>query len=466
MKKPAILGTSISDLLRGIGKKEYSGAELHSYFRTRIESYNKKLNAYLAVPEVPSKISQKGMLAGIPLAVKDNFCTKGIATTASATVLEGFIPPYDSTVTAKLKNAGATLLGKTNMDAWAHGSSTETSDFGPTRNPWDTDRAPGGSSGGSAAAVSAYLAPAAIGSETAGSIRQPASWCGTVGLKPTYGRVSRYGVIAMGSSFDCPGPITLNIEDAALILEVIAGKDSYDATSSPHPVEPYRQRMKDGKKYTIGVADEYMEGIDEGVRKRIDESISLLTKMGHTVKKVKLIPPKYAISVYTIVQRAEVSSNLARYDGIRYGNDRTAFGAEAKRRIMLGAYTLSYGYYDAFYKKAQKVRTLIIEDFKRAFKDVDLILSPTTPITALKLGEFEKYPFFGEMMDVLNEPAAVAGIPALNVPCGFDSNGLPVGMQLMANYFNESALLDLGYQYENETHYFGVIQKGLERYKD
>lgn len=270
----------------------------------------------------------------------------------------------------------------------------------------------------------------------------------------------------MGSSLDCPGPITMNVEDAALLLGVIAGKDPFDATSSPHPVDDYRARMKDGRKYTIGIADEYMEGIDDGVRARIEESTKLLQKMGHKIRKVKLISPKYAISVYTIVQRAEVSSNLARYDGIRYGNDRTAFGAEAKRRIMLGAYTLSYGYYDAFYKKAQKVRTLIIEDFKRAFKDVDLIMSPTTPITALKLGEFEKYPFFGEMMDVLNEPAAVSGIPAINVPCGFDANGLPVGMQFMASYFNESALLDIGYQYEKETNYFGVIEKGFERFKD
>ncbi|NTU47284.1 Asp-tRNA(Asn)/Glu-tRNA(Gln) amidotransferase subunit GatA [Candidatus Roizmanbacteria bacterium] len=460
-----LLGKTITQLKLLLEKKEVSAEELFSYFSKRTESFDSELNCYLTT--VPfEKNESEGLLTGIPLAVKDNFCTNGVRTTASAKVLDQFVPPYDATVISKLKSAGAHILGKTNMDAWAHGSSTETSDYGPTHNPWDTTRAPGGSSGGSAAAVSAYLSPAAIGSETAGSIRQPASWTGVVGLKPTYGRVSRYGVIAMGSSLDCPGPLTLNTEDSALILQVLAGKDPQDATSSEVPVDNYIQAMKQPRKMVIGVADEYFEGIDEGVKERIMSALKVFESQGHTIKKVKLISPKYAISVYTILQRAEVSSNLARYDGIRYGNDRTFFGTEAKRRTMLGTYTLSYGYYDAFYKKAQKVRTMIIEDFKRVFQEVDVIAAPTTPITALKLGEFEKYPFFGEMMDVLNEPGAVSGIPAINVPCGFDTNNLPVGLQFMGNYFEEGTLLNLSYQFEKETEFFGVIKEGLARYSN
>lgn len=457
-----IKGKSVLELQNIINSKIISSQEVRDYFVKRSKQYNDQFNAYLTFNE--SVEVDEGELRGIPLAVKDNFCTKNLRTTASAKVLDSFIPPYESTVTSKLKNAGAYVLGKTNMDAWAHGSSTETSDYGPSKNPWDTERAPGGSSGGSAVAVSAGLAPAAIGSETAGSIRQPASWCGIVGLKPTYGRVSRYGVVAMGSSLDCPGPMTTNVEDAAYLLQLIAGKDPYDATTSPAPLDNYGEAMKEKRKLKIGITDEYFEGVDGSVKKRVEESIEILKKMGHEIKKIHLISPKYAISVYTVIQRAEVSSNLARYDGIRYGNPRSAFGREAKRRMMLGTYTLAHGYYDAYYKQAQKVRTLIIEDFKRVFKEVDVIVSPTTPVTALKLGEFEKYPFFGEVMDVLNEPAAVSGIPAINVPCGFDDNGLPVGIQAMGNYFAESTLLQFAYQFEKETNYFDVIKKGIERY--
>lgn len=457
-----IKGKSVVELQKLIDTKTISSQEVRDYYVERSKRYNDQFNAYLTFNE--SVEVNEGELKGIPLAIKDNFCTKDLRTTASAKVLDTFIPPYESTVTSKLKDAGAYVLGKTNMDAWAHGSSTETSDYGPSKNPWDTERAPGGSSGGSAVAVSAGLAPAAIGSETAGSIRQPASWCGTVGLKPTYGRVSRYGVVAMGSSLDCPGPMTTNAEDAAYLLQLIAGKDPYDATTSPVQPDNYMEAMEEKRKLKIGITDEYFEGVDESVKKRVEESIDILKKMGHEIKKIHLISPKYAISVYTVIQRAEVSSNLARYDGIRYGNPRSAFGREAKRRMMLGTYTLAHGYYDAYYKQAQKVRTLIIEDFRNVFKEVDVIVSPTTPVTALKLGEFEKYPFFGEMMDVLNEPAAVSGIPAINVPCGFDDNGLPVGIQAMGNYFAESTLLQFAYQFEKETNYFDVIKKGIERY--
>lgn len=451
-----ILGKTITQLQDLIETKKVSIEELRKYFHDRSKRYNEKLNAYVTIVDKPQK--------GIPLAIKDNFCTKGIRTTVSSKVLDSFIPPYESTVTQRLLQEGYSVLGKTNMDAWAHGSSTETSDFGPSKNPWDTERAPGGSSGGSAAAVSAYLAPAAIGSETAGSIRQPAAWCGIVGLKPTYGRVSRYGVIAMGSSFDCPGPMTLDTQDAALLLQQIAGKDPYDATSALNDIPDYQKEMKEKRTFTIGVPKEYMTDLHEDVRKAIENSLSIFEKMGHKIKEVSILSPKYSISVYTILQRAEVSSNLARYDGIRYGNIRTSMGQEAKRRIMLGTYTLAHGHYDAFYKKAQKVKTLIIRDMQRVFEEVDILVASPTPITALKLREFEKYPFFGETMDVLNEAAAVAGTPAISIPCGLDSQGLPIGLQIMGNYFDEGTILNAAYQFEQETDYFGVVKKGLNKY--
>lgn len=457
-KRMNILGKSLLELKQLVESKKISEKEINTYFLKRIKKYNSVLNAFVTVCD---KVT-----SGFPLAVKDNFCTKGIRTTACSKVLDNFIPPYESTVTQKILNAGFSIIGKTNMDAWAHGSSTETSDYGPSKNPWDLTRSSGGSSGGTAVSVSAYLAPAGIGSETAGSIKQPASWSGVVGLKPTYGRVSRYGVIAMGSSLDCPGPITQNIKDAAHLLSIIAGNDMYDATSSPTINSDYLKELNNSKSFTIGISEDYFEGLDFDVQKALEKSITIFKKLGFKFKKIKLLSPNYAISVYTIIQRAEVSSNLARYDGIRYGNDRTFFGAEAKRRMMLGAYTLSYGYYDAYYKKAQKVRTLIINDFKRVFRDVDFIIGTPTPITALKLGEFEKYPFFGELMDKYNEPGAMAGIPSISLPVGFDKNNLPIGMQLMANYFKESDLLNASYQFEKETEYFGVIKNGIERYKD
>ncbi|PIZ64622.1 Asp-tRNA(Asn)/Glu-tRNA(Gln) amidotransferase GatCAB subunit A [Candidatus Roizmanbacteria bacterium CG_4_10_14_0_2_um_filter_36_9] len=460
-----LFGKTVTQLRDLIKNKKVSSTEVWDYFAKRSKKYNKDLNVFLAMPEMEPD-AEKGELSGIPLAVKDNFCTKGVKTTASSHVLENFIPPYESTVTLKLKKAGSRLLGKTNMDAWAHGSSTETSDFGPTKNPWDTMRTPGGSSGGSTAAVAAYLAPAAIGSETAGSIRQPASWCGVVGLKPTYGRVSRYGVIAMGSSFDCPGPITQSVEDAALLLQRITGKDPYDATSSDVPVPNYTFEMKKKRKFTIGVPKEYMKDLDPEVEKKVREAISEFEKMGHTVKEVSLLDPKYSISVYTILQRAEVSSNLGRYDGVRFGTNRDIFGKEAKKRIMLGTYALSVGYYDAYYKKAQQIKTLIIKDLKRVFSEVDLIMAAPTPTTAIKLGEFEKYAFFGETMDKLNEAAAVAGTPAISIPCGLDSNGLPVGLQIMGNYFDEGTILSAAHQFEKETNFFDVIKIGREKYRD
>ncbi|MDE2590558.1 MAG: aspartyl/glutamyl-tRNA amidotransferase subunit A, partial [Patescibacteria group bacterium] len=372
-------------------------------------------------------------------------------TTASSKVLDSFIPPFNATVVERLKQAGIVCLGKTNMDAWAHGSSTETSDYGVTKNPWDTNRLPGGSSGGGAAAMASDLCLAAIGSETAGSIRLPAAWCGVVGLKPTYGRVSRYGVVAMASSTDSPGPLTKTVEDAAIILQVLAGKDAFDGTTSDNKPEDYLAAMKTPRKMTIGISEDYFIGVNGEIVKAVQDAITLLEKKGHKVKKIKLFDPKYAIDVYTILQRSEVSSNLARFDGIRYGNDRSFFGEEARRRIMLGTYALSSGYYDAYYKKAQKVRTIIIEDFNKAFAGVDVIVSPTTPVTALPLGATKDSPMFGELMDVLVEPSSIAGICGINMPVGFSKEGLPIGMQIMAKQFAESTILNLAYQYEQET---------------
>ncbi len=453
-----ILGKSYLQLLELLNNKKLSTKELHNYFNDRVKKYNKTLNAFLNLTEVSPSEGQ------MPLAYKDNFNTKGLKTTASSKVLENYISPYNSTVVRKLNESKSYVFGKTNMDAWAHGSSTETSDYGPTKNPWDTSRAPGGSSGGSAAAMAAYLTPAAIGSETAGSIRQPAAWCGVVGLKPTYGRVSRYGVIAMGSSFDCPGPITSTVQDAAYLLSKIAGKDQYDATTSESGVPDYERALKNPRKYTLGIPESYFEEVEAETKNKVEEAIRLFEKLGHKIKKIKLINPKFAISVYTVLQRAEVSSNLGRYDGIRYGNDRSNFGDEAKRRVMLGTYTLSYGYYDAYYKKAQKVRALVIKDFENAFSEVDLIVGPTTPTPAIKLGEFEKYPFFGELMDVLNEPAAVAGIPAINIPAGLTKENLPVGLQIMGKHFGEESILDISHQFEKETDFFGVTKEILKKY--
>lgn len=384
-------------------------------------------------------------LLGIPYACKDNFSTKGVKTTASSNMLRNYIPPYESTVTKKLAEAGAILLGKTNMDAFAHGSSTETSDFFKTKNPRDKTRSPGGSSGGSACAVAKDMCIFAIGSETAGSVRGPASWCGVVGLKPTYGRVSRYGLVAMASSTDSPGPLTKSVWDSAYILNVLAGKDPLDATSSPRVVEDYLPGQKiDLGKLKIGRPKTYLEiDLEPKVRSQTEKFFDLLESNGAKILDIDLLPPKYAIAVYTVLQRSEVSSNLARLDGIRYGNTRTVFGFEAKNRMMLGAYTLSAGYYDEYYTKAQKVRTLIVEDFSSAFKKVDFIVGPTMPCTALKLGESEKSPIFGELMDVLAEPSAIAGLPAISIPFGADDNKLPIGVQMIGPQFSEKSLINL-----------------------
>lgn len=454
---------TIAQAKKDLQEKKYSSVELTQAYLDRIKKVEPKVKAYVTITEETALQNAKDAdrkiaegvdlpLLGIPLSVKDNFSTTGIRTTASSKLLDAYIPPYDATVVKKLKDAGMVLLGKTNMDAWAHGSSTETSDYGASRNPWNTDHLPGGSSGGAAASMAADETLAAIGSETAGSIRQPASWCGVVGLKPTYGRVSRYGVIAMGSSLDSPGPITKTVEDSALLLQVLAGQDAHDATTSPHEVPDYLKSLtSDIKGLKIGISDDYFEGVDPEVKSEVEKALKLFEKLGATIKKIKLVHPKYAIAVYTIIQRAEVSSNLARFDGIRYGKDRSFFGEEAKRRIMLGTYTLSAGYYDQYYNKALKVRTVIIDNFNDAFKEVDVIIGPTSPTTALPVGASANQAMFGELADMLVEPSSIAGLSGINMPVGFSKAGLPIGMQIIGPQFAEEKVLNVAYRYELEN---------------
>lgn len=441
---------TLKQALTGIREKQFTAQEVQRDVVEAIVQENPELNAYLAHDTEISQTTFSGELAGIPIAVKDNFLTKEFITTASSKVLENYQPHYESTVTTKLHEAGAYIVGKTNLDAWAHGSSTETSDFGPTKNPRNTKYMPGGSSGGSAAAVAADLCIAAIGSETAGSIRQPSAWCGNVGLKPTYGRVSRYGVVAMASSMDSPGPMTKTVEDAALLLEIIAGHDKYDGTTDIRPVEKYSEAIGKGiKGMKIGILYSDLEEL-KAVQPQYEKAYKQLEALGAILELVQSLDPHYAIATYAVLQRGEVSSNLARYDGIRYGHDRSAFGAEAKRRIMIGTYTLSKGYSDKYYMKAQQVRALYMQDFARLFETYDLLVSPVSPGYALPLGESEKYPFFGELMDMLLEPSSITGLPGVSVPCYFDSEtGLPLGLNIMAPHFQESRLIQAASAYES-----------------
>jgi len=456
---------TITQAVEGLKKKKFSCLELTKACLKRIKQVDGKINAFITVceqealkeaAEKSGYIKENGypeekLLFGIPVAVKDNFCTKGTKTTASSKVLENFIPPYDAAVVSKLKSAGAIVIGKTNMDAWAHGSSTETSDFFATKNPWNLKFLPGGSSGGSAASVAADEAIAAIGSETAGSIRQPASWCGVTGLKPTYGRVSRYGLIAMCSSTDSPGPITKNVTDALILLNVLAGKDRKDATTSEKKLKEVKL-SESLKGLKIGLPKQYfLKQSEKQVITKTNQAIKVLENLGAEITWINLLDPKYSVGVYTIIQRSEVSSNLARYDGIRYGNSRNFFGEEAKRRIMLGAYSLSSGYYDAYYKKAQKVRTVILKDFEKVFKKVDVLLSPSCPTTALPKGASKNASMFGELQDILFEASSMAGLPAISLPCGFGKNNLPVGFQIMSPQFREDLILKTAYAYQQAT---------------
>lgn len=408
-------------------------------------------------------------LMGMPLAVKDNICTEGVPTTCASRILGNFVPPYDATVIARLRANGSVLLGKTNLDEFAMGSSTENSAFGPSRNPWSLRHVPGGSSGGSAAAVAADECVAALGSDTGGSIRQPAACCGVVGLKPTYGRVSRYGLVAFASSLDQIGPITKDVTDAALMMNVIAGHDPCDSTSADVPVPDYTKALKkkDLKKLRVGVPREYFaEGLDPEVEHAVREAIEELKRLGGEIKDVTLPTADVAIATYYLIATAEASSNLARYDGVKYGlrskqtkdllemymqTRHEGFGPEVKRRIMLGTYALSAGYYDAYYGKAQAVRTLIRRDFDAAFQEVDLLATPVMPTPAFKLGEKIEDPLQMYLSDIYTISVNLAGIPAISVPCGFSKAGLPIGLQLLGRPFEEETVLRAAHAYEQAT---------------
>ncbi|HPU26882.1 MAG TPA: Asp-tRNA(Asn)/Glu-tRNA(Gln) amidotransferase subunit GatA [Phycisphaerae bacterium] len=409
-----------------------------------------------------------GELAGVPILIKDNLCTRFGTTTAGSRILENYRAPYDAHVVERLQQAGAVIVGKTNLDEFAMGSSTENSAFKPTRNPWDLERVPGGSSGGSAAAVAAGVVAGTLGSDTGGSIRQPAAFCGVCGLKPTYGRVSRYGLLAYGSSLDQIGPFARNVGDLALLLHTIAGKDHRDSTSVDEPVPDYVAALdRPLRRMRIGYAEEYFgEGLDPEVRAAVEAALDVYRAAGAEVVPVHLPHMKYAIACYYVVAVAEASSNLARYDGVHYGH-RTArpkdyldvycssrqegFGAEVRRRIMLGTYALSSGYYDAYYLKALKVRTLIRQDFEHAFADVDVIASPTTPTPAVRIGEKTSDPLAMYLMDIYTVSVNLAGIPGLSIPCGFTRAGLPIGLQLMGSHFAEEKLLRIAHEYQSRT---------------
>lgn len=435
----------------------------------RASAVNPKTNAFIRLKDA---VNVTAGVCPVPIAIKDNICVNGTLTTCGSRILQGFCPPYDACVVEKIKAAGGVILGNANMDEFAFGSSCETSAFGPCRNPWALDRVPGGSSGGSAASVAAGQAVWALGSDTGGSIRQPAAFCGVVGLKPTYGRVSRYGLVAFGSSLDQIGPITKDVRDCAILLNIISGFDERDSTSVDVPVPDYTAALgKSVKGLRIGVPREYfIDGIEPDVLAAVRKAIQFYRDEGAVVMEVALPHTEYALATYYIVATAEASSNLARFDGVSFGlrthpqkarkNALTdmyeetramGFGDEAKRRIMLGTYVLSSGYYDAYYLRAQKVRTLIKQDFDRAFDVCDIILSPTSPTTAFKLGEKISDPLAMYLSDVFTIPANMAGIPAISLPCGFDRFGLPIGLQLMARPFAEEILMRAAYAYEQST---------------
>ena len=464
------------ELLEKIAKKETSGETALASLRDRIAATNSRVKAYVRVPEKPAQIdtlaaSATGPLAGIPVSLKDNICTEGAATECCSRILAGFRPPYDATVVRRLKEHGASILTiKTNMDEFAFGSSTENSCFGASRNPWDSERVPGGSSGGSAAAVAADEAVMALGSDTGGSIRQPASFCGVVGLKPTYGRVSRYGLIAFASSLDQIGPITKDVEDSALMMNTISGHDPMDSTSVDFPVPDYTRCLTGQVKgLKIGIPKEYfVEGLDTEIRDAVTGAVEVLKSLGAGSSSVSLPHTKYAVPVYYIIGTAEASSNLSRFDGVQYGlraktgkliemyrkTRGQGFGQEAKRRILLGTFSLSHGYYDAYYLRALKVRTLIKDDFDRVFKDFDCIVTPTAPTAAFRIGEKSENPLEMYLSDIYTISVNLAGIPAISIPCGFTKNGLPIGLQIMAKPFAEETLLRVAHAYEQKAGWF------------
>ena len=467
--------------LRGMLKRgETTARAVTESVLNRIKAVDGKVSAYITVTEevalgqakeADRRIKAGGTsspLLGIPIAVKDNMCTEGVKTTCASKILANFRPPYNATVVERLKQAGYVLCGKPNMDEFAMGSSTENSGFFVTKNPWDLTRIPGGSSGGSAAAVSADECIGSLGSDTGGSIRQPAACCGVVGLKPTYGRVSRYGLVAFASSLDQIGPITKDVTDTAILMNVISGHDPRDSTSANIPAPDFTRALKkDVKGMRIGMPKEYfIEGMDREVEKAIKDAVKSLEGLGASVVEVSLPHTSYAVATYYILATSEASSNLARYDGVKYGfraqgakdlldtylqSRSQGFGAEVKRRIMLGTYALSAGYYDAYYKKGQQVRTLIKRDFDEAFKTVDVIATPTSPTAAFRIGEKSADPLQMYLSDIFTISVNLAGIPAISIPCGFTSGNLPVGLQLLGRHFDEESVIHAAYAYEQAT---------------
>ena len=480
---------TIVELGAGLRAGKFSSEELTSSLLDRINQFDEQLNATVTIvadkalaaaraADTKLKQGDAGPLTGIPYLHKDIFCTQGVKTSCGSRMLDNFEAPYDATVTAKLAAAGAVMLGKTNMDEFAMGSSNETSFYGPVKNPWDLERVPGGSSGGSAASVAAALAPAATGTDTGGSIRQPAALCGITGLKPTYGRVSRYGMIAFASSLDQAGPMTRSAEDAALMLQAMAGFDERDSTSIDRPDDDYRATLNnrlDGLK--IGLPIEYFdEGLDAQVAAAIEASINEFKKLGAEVKDISLPNTSLAVPAYYVVAPAECSSNLSRFDGVRFGyrcedprdlqdlyvrSRGEGFGPEVKRRILVGTYALSAGYYDAYYLKAQQVRRLIRDDFLKAFEDIDVIMGPTTPTPAFRLGEKSDDPVTMYLSDIYTIAVNLAGLPGMSIPAGF-VNDLPVGLQLIGNYFEEGRLLNAAHQYQQVTDWHTRLPKGFE----
>ena len=478
----------LADLLN---KKEISAIELTNYFLKRISKFDSKLNSFISMneenalkkaKEADELISRKkhGSLTGIPIVHKDLFSTKGILTTCGSKMLENYVPPYDATVVKKLSNAGMVILGKTNMDEFAMGSSNESSYFGIAKNPWDLEKVPGGSSGGSAAAVAARLSPVATGSDTGGSIRQPASFCGLTGLKPTYGSVSRYGMIAYASSLDQGGPIATSAEDCAIIFDEMKGFDQNDSTSNHEIIfEKTKLNFKkeNVRKINIGVPKEYfLEDLDQEVTNTIHQAIEKFKDIGFNIREVSLPDHEYAIPAYYIIASAEASSNLSRYDGIKFGyrcenptdlqdlyfrTRKEGFGMEVKKRIMIGTYALSSGYYDEYYMRALRIRRIIRDNFNEAFKEVDFILSPTSPSTAFNIGEKTSNAVEMYLSDVYTTPVNLAGLPAISIPTGF-ANKLPVGMQIIGNYFTESKILDVANLYQKETDWHNRIPKEFD----
>lgn len=474
---------TLQDLQRKFTAGEVTAREIVRAYSLRINQVEPKVKAYITQTKDAAAAQAEALdeklkgwrrtlpLMGMPLAIKDNICTEGVLTTCASRILGNFAPPYDATVIAKLREQGYLLLGKTNLDEFAMGSSTENSAFGPSRNPWNLQYVPGGSSGGSAAAVAADECAAALGSDTGGSIRQPAAFCGVIGLKPTYGRVSRYGLVAFASSLDQIGPITKCVADAAILLGIIAGHDPRDSTSAAVPVPDYLKVLKrrDLRKIRIGVPVEYFaEGLDPEVDRAVKDAIGELKKLGGEIKEIKLPTMDAAIATYYVIATAEASSNLARYDGVKYGlrskqtkdllelytkTRQEGFGPEVKRRIMLGTYALSAGYYEAYYGKAQAVRTLIRRDFDAAFKEVDLIVTPVTPTPAFKLGEKIDDPLQMYLSDIYTISVNLAGVPAISLPCGFSKAGLPIGLQIIGRPFEEELVIRAAHAYEQVTNW-------------